>query len=59
MSLRDVCKAYGGLTAIDKDGNKTEYLWDYKNDKPFKVENKSKILNRKKNARRKEGEIKP
>ncbi len=32
--LARICKLYGGMKFVDKDGNKTEYVYDYKKDKP-------------------------
>jgi len=32
--LSKVAKIYGGATATDTKGNKTEWLYDYANDKP-------------------------
>ncbi len=32
--LARICKLYGGMEFVDKDGNKTIYTYDYANDKP-------------------------
>lgn len=32
--LSRICKMYGGVTVTDSEGNKVEWVYDYKNDKP-------------------------
>lgn len=27
--LQRICKMFGGLNAVDKNGNRVEYVWDY------------------------------
>lgn len=32
--LAKICKLYGGINFVDKNGNKTEYIYDYVRDEP-------------------------
>lgn len=32
--LRRLCKLYGRMEFVDKDGKKKEYVWDYVKDEP-------------------------
>ena len=32
--LKRICKRHGSITVIDSKGKKSEWIWDYKNDKP-------------------------
>ena len=34
--LKMICKIYGGLICSDSNGNRVEYVWDYKRDRAVK-----------------------
>jgi hypothetical protein len=52
--LRMICKAYGGIRFRGADGKVTEYIWDYKNDRPVNVEDLKALAKKDKEDRKAE-----
>jgi len=40
--LARICKVYGGMEFVDKNGKKTKWLWDYAKDKAVLAEEMTK-----------------